>query len=418
MAAEVGWIGTDARLIIAARAVRGFAQSAVGVLLAIYLGVQGFSLFETGLLLTCGSAGASAIAVLTGLFGDALGRRRTLFVLSAIMTATGVAFATSETFAVLLTVAFVGSFSALAGSGGGMGTIEQAVLPTCVPDERRTDVFAVYSTIGMLAASFGALAAGFPTMLQREAGIAALASMRVMFLGYACFGVVLATMYGGLSTRIEDARGRTRWTNPLRLPSRRRISTLAGLFAVDSFGTGLVVESLTSYWFFTKFGLEPAELGALFFGSNALAAASLWVAARLARRIGLLNTMVFTHIPSSLFLVAMVFAPVAWVAVTFWLLRAFLSQMDVPTSQSYTMAVVRPEERTAMVSATMVARSAGVALGPTITAALWTASSATVPFVAGALVKISYDLALWRVFRTVKPPEESLARSSASSSGH
>ena len=151
-------------------------------------------------------------------------------------------------------------------------------------------------------------------------------------------------------------------------------------------------------------------LGLVFFSSHVLAAGSLWVAGRLARRIGLLNTMVFTHIPSSLFLVAMVFAPTAWIAVVFWLLRAFLSQMDVPTSQSYTMAVVDPAEGTAMASATMVSRSAGVALGPTIAAALWTATSATVPFIAGAAVKIAYDLTLWRLFRTVKPPEETAVR--------
>jgi Na+/melibiose symporter-like transporter len=291
-----------------------------------------------------------------------------------------------------------------------MGTIEQAILPLSAPAEKRTDAFALYSMVGMLAASLGALAAGLPTVLQREAGATALQSFRVMFLGYAGLGLVVASVYSRLSARIELSGGDARWTNPFRLPSRRRIFTLGGLFAIDSFGTGVVVESLTSYWFFTRFGLEPAQLGAVFFSSNVLTAGSLWVAARLARRIGLLNTMVFTHIPSSLFLVAMVFAPAAWVAILFWLLRAFLSQMDVPTSQSYTMAVVDPTERTAMASATMVSRSAGVALGPTIAASLWTAASATVPFIAGAAVKIAYDLTLWRLFRSVKPPEEAAVR--------
>ena len=409
-APDFGWVGTDARMIVAARALRGFAQSAAAVLIAIYLGLRGFSLVETGLLLTCGSAGASVSAAVIGLFGDAFGRRRTLLVLSGLMTLTGVTFAHSETLLVLAAVAFLGSFSALAGSGGGMGTIEQAILAIAAPGEKRTDVFALYSMLGMLAASLGALAAGLPTILQREAGASALQSLRVMFVGYAGLGLVIAAVYSRLSSRIELAAGQARWTNPLTLPSRRRIFTLAGLFAVDSFGTGLVVESLASYWFFTRFGLSPAELGVVFFSSNVLAAVSLWVAARLARRIGLLNTMVFTHIPSSLFLVAMVFAPTAWIAVVFWLLRAFLSHMDVPTSQSYTMAVVGPEERTAMASAAMVSRSAGVALGPTVAAALWTAASATVPFVVGAAVKIAYDLTLWRLFRTITPPEETVIR--------
>lgn len=403
---EVSSVAGDARLIYAARALRGFAQGAVSVLVAIYLGLQGFSLVEIGLLLTGGSIGASVTALVIGLFGDALGRRRTLLILSGLMTATGVAFATSESFVVLAAIAFVGSFSALAGSGGGMGTLEQSILAISASSEKRTDVFTAYSVIGMLGGSLGALTAGLPTLLQQEAGISALQSLRGMFLGYAGFGLVIAIAYSRLSSRIELPASPSRWTNPLTLPSRRRIVTLSGLFAIDSFGTGLIVESLASYWFFTRFGLEPAQLGMLFFSSNVLAAVSLWVAARLARRIGLLNTMVFTHIPSSLFLVATVFAPVAWMAVLFWLLRAFLSQMDVPTSQSYTMAVVDPAERTAMASATMVSRSAGVALGPTIAAALWTAASATVPFVIGAAVKIAYDLALWRLFRTVKPPEE------------
>jgi MFS family permease len=401
-----GWIETDGRLIIAARALRGFAQSSVTVVVAIYLGLRGFSVVEIGLFLTLGSAGAAVSAVVIGLVGDAFGRRRTLIVLSVLMMLTGIVLATSDDFLLLGAAAFLGSFSALAGSGGGMGTLEQAILAVSAAPEKRTDVFALNSIVGMSAASLGALASGLSTALQRYVGMDALPSLRWLFLGYACVGLLIAVLYGRLSPRIEVADGAARWTNPWRLPSRRRIFTLAGLFAVDSFGTGFVVESLASYWFFTRFGLQPAELGIVFFSSNVLTAVSLWVAARLARRIGLLNTMVFTHIPSSLFLVAMVFAPTAWLAIVFWLLRAFFSQMDVPTSQSYTMAVVGPTERTAMASATLVSRSAGVAAGPTVATALWAVTSATVPFVVAALVKIVYDLTLWTLFRTVKPPEE------------
>jgi MFS family permease len=262
------------------------------------------------------------------------------------------------------------------------------------------------SVVGMVAGSLGALSAGLPTIFQRVFGLAELTSFRMLFVGYAVVGLVIAALYRRLSARTEVASREARWMNPLRLPSRRRIFTLSGLFAADSFGTGLVVESLASYWFFTKFGLQPAELGVLFFTSSVLTAISLWVAVRLARRIGLVNTMVFTHIPSSLCLVAMVVAPTAWLAVLFWLVRAFLGQMDVPTSQSYTMSIVGPEERTAMASATMVSRSAGVAAGPSVAAALWTATSATVPFVLAAAVKIVYDLTLWHRFRQIKPAEE------------
>ena len=196
------------------------------------------------------------------------------------------------------------------------------------------------------------------------------ASFRLLFVGYAVAGVLIAVIYSRLSARVEIARGERRWINPFSLPSRGRIFTLAGLFAVDSFGTGLAVESLASYWFFTRFGLRPEELGTLFFASSVLTAVSLWAATRIAARIGLVNTMVFTHIPASLFLIGMVLVPEAWMAIVLWLLRAFLGQMDSPTSQSYTMAVVEPTERTAMASATIVSRSAGVAAGPTVAAAL------------------------------------------------
>ena len=245
-----------------------------------------------------------------------------------------------------------------------------------------------------------------PTLLQRALGLGELTSFRPVFVGYTVLAVLTALCYSRLSSRVELPSGEARWTNPFTLPSRGRIFTLAGLFTVDSFGTGLIVQSLVSYWFFTRFGLQPGSLGALFFASSVLTAISLWVAARLARRIGLLNTIVFTHIPSSLLLIAVPFVPEAWMAMALWLLRAFFAQMDAPTSQSYTMAVVTPEEHTAMASATTVTRSAGLAAGPSVGTALWTALGPSAPFLVGGTVKIAYDLTLWWMFRQVKPPEE------------
>ena len=245
-----------------------------------------------------------------------------------------------------------------------------------------------------------------PTLLQRALGLGALVSFRPVFVAYAVLAVITALLYSRRSSRVELPSGEARWTNPFTLPSRGRIFTLAGLFTVDSFGTGLIVQSLASYWFFTRFGLQPGSLGALFFASSVLTAISLWVAARLARRIGLLNTIVFTHIPASLFLIAMPFVPDAWMAIALWLLRAFFVQMDAPTSQSYTMAVVTPAEQTAMASATTVTRSAGLAAGPSVGTALWTAIGPSAPFLVGGTVKIAYDLTLWWMFRRIKPPEE------------
>jgi MFS family permease len=392
-------------MAIAARATRSFAQSAVAVLIAIYLGLHGFSLVQVGAFLTAGAVGAALAAVVAGVLGDAVGRRRTLVTLSGLMALAGIVLVVSESFPVLLLAAFVGNLSGFVG-GGGMGPLEQAILAVSVTPQRRTDLFALSSIAGTIAGALGALASGVPTLLQRALGLGALASFSPMFVAYAVLAVLTALLYSRLSCRVELASGEARWTHPFTLPSRGRIFTLAGLFTVDSFGTGLIVQSLVSYWFFARFGLQPGSLGALFFASNVLTAISLWVAARLARRIGLLNTIVFTHIPASLFLMAVPFVPDAWMAITLWLLRAFFAQMDAPTSQSYTMAVVAPTEHTAMASATTVTRSAGLAAGPSVGTALWTALGPSAPFLVSGVVKIAYDLTLWRLFRQVKPPEE------------
>jgi MFS family permease len=401
----LSWVEWDARMAIAARATRSFAQSAVAVLIAIYLGLHGFSLVQVGAFLTAGAVGAALAAVVAGVLGDAVGRRRTLVTLSGLMALAGIVLVVSESFPLLLLAAFVGNLSGFVG-GGGTGPLEQAILAVSVTPQRCTDLFALSSIAGTIAGALGALASGVPTLLQRALGLDVLAAFRPMFVAYAVLAMLTALFYSRLSCRVELPSGEARWTNPCTLPSRGRIFTLAGLFAIDSFGTGLIVQSLASYWFFTRFGLQPGSLGALFFASSILTAISLWVAARLARRIGLLNTIVFTHIPASLLLIAVPFVPDAWMAITLWLLRAFFAQMDAPTSQSYTMAVVAPAEHTAMASATTVTRSAGLAAGPSVGTALWTALGPSAPFLVGGTVKIAYDLTLWWLFRRVKPPEE------------
>ena len=404
------WISRDGKLIIAVRGVRTFAHSAASVLLAIYLDLQGFSLVEIGLFLTIGSAGAVFWALVAGLLGDMMGRRHLLTVMGLLMVLMGVALSTSQSLPPLAAAAFIGSFSVMPVASGAMGPLEQASLPATAAPARRTDLFALYGIVGTAAVSLGALAAGLPSAFQHAFGFDQVTSFQVVFGGYIPLGAIVALCYSRLSAHVEVTTDEARWVNPLRLPSRTRIATLAGLFTVDSFGTGLMGQSLASYWFFTHLGIPPQELGLMFFGSNVLTAVSLWVAARLASRIGLVNTMVFTHIPSSLLLIAIPFLPDAWLAVLFWLVRAFFVQMDAPTSQSYTMAVVGPRERSAMAAATSVSRSAGIAAGPAAAAAPWGAASASAPFVLGGLVKILYDLTLWVLFRQVAPPEEGQER--------
>ena len=233
-----------------------------------------------------------------------------------------------------------------------------------------------------------------------------LLAYKVMFVSFVVLLLIAALLYGLLSSAVEVRPAERQWVNPLKLPSRRIIFTLTGLFSVDHFAGSLILQSLVAYWFNTRFDLDLGELAFVFFFSQILAATSLWVAAKLANRIGLINTMVFTHIPANLFLIAVAFAPTAWTAVVFWQLRSFLGQMDVPTRTSYIMAVVSPEERVAMAGIHVVGRNIAGIGGPSVAMALWQAVSASAPLLACGVLKIGYDIALYFMFRNLKPPEE------------
>ena len=402
------WVSRDARLIISARGIRTFAQSFVAVLLALYLTELGFSLVQIGALLSVGVAGVAFLAFVVGLISARVGRRPLLVTFSLVSAAAGLALFFIDQFVALLIVVFVGSLSTGAGGGGESPAqpLEVASLPDTAPDEKRTDLFAIYGIVARTGTALGALAAGLPALYQDTFGLSTVDAYKLMFVGFAALQLVGALLYSFLSPAVEGPATQGRWTNPLKLPSRRRIFTLTGLFSVDTFSTSMVMQSLMAYWFFTKFGLAVESLAFIFFFSHVLTAVSLWLAAKIANRIGLLNTMVFTHIPSSIFLIAAAFAPAAWVAVVFIQLRSFFGQMDVPTRESYTMAVVGPEERVAMASTQVVGRSATGAVGPSVTTALWNAFSAAVPLVSSAVLKIGYDLSLYAMFRNVRTPEE------------
>ncbi|MBI4312591.1 MAG: MFS transporter [Chloroflexi bacterium] len=403
-ALPLGWISLDGKLIILARAVRTFAQGSVAVILAIYLEKLGFSLVQIGAFISIGLVGTAAYAFLVGLLAGGIGLRRLLVAFSLGSALMGVALAFSDSFLLLSVMALATSFSA-SGGASPVQPLELASLPETAPAHRRTEVFAIYDIAATGATALGALAAGLPQALE-GLGMTDLAAMRAMFLGYTALHIAASACYFFVSSRAEAGTSGQRWTNPLKLPSRRTIFTLSALFGVDSFAGGMLAQSLVSYWFFTKFGVHLGSIAFIFFASNVLAAVSLWVAAKLANRIGLINTMVWTHIPSSLLLIAMAFAPFAWLAVGLWLARSFLGQMDVPTRQSYTMAVVRPEERVAMASTNILTRSIVVPASPTTATLLWNAASSSVPFVVTGVLKIGYDLALWGMFRNVRTPEE------------
>ena len=404
----LGWVTRDAWLIVSARFLRTFAQSLIAVFFGIYLIELGYSLVQMGLLVTIGSIGSTLFATLIVFIGDTLGKRRLLIGFTVMMALAGLGYAFTERYTLLAFVSFFVGSLAISGSGprGPMQPLEQATLPDTTTAEHRTDLFAL-AGIGERAARLsGTLGAATPAVLVAAFGVGEITAFKLMFIGYAVLMLSSAAMYGLLSPRVESLGTGRGWRNPLKLESRKTIFSLAAIFSVDSVATRFVFFSLVGAWFRLEHGFELAEVSYLLAGSTALNMVSLWVAARLANRIGLLNTVVFTHIPAVVFTFAIPFAPTVWLAVVFWFLRAFFSNMDNPPRQSYTMAIVNRDERVAMASITNVSQAAIGAITPSLATVLWQMVSASAPFVASGALKTIYLVGLYLAFKDVHPPEE------------
>ena len=405
---RLGWVTRDAWLIVSARFLRTFAQSLIAVFFGIYLIELGYSLVQMGLLVTIGSIGSTLFATLIVFIGDTLGKRRLLIGFTVMMALAGLGYAFTERYTLLAFVSFFVGSLAISGSGprGPMQPLEQATLPDTTTAEHRTDLFAL-AGIGERAARLsGTLGAAMPAVLVAAFGVGEITAFKLMFIGYAVLMLSSAAMYGLLSPRVESLGTGRGWRNPLKLESRKTIFSLAAIFSVDSVATRFVFFSLVGAWFRLEHGFELAEVSYLLAGSTALNMVSLWVAARLANRIGLLNTVVFTHIPAVVFTFAIPFAPTVWLAVVFWFLRAFFSNMDNPPRQSYTMAIVNRDERVAMASITNVSQAAIGAITPSLATVLWQMVSASAPFVASGALKTIYLVGLYLAFKDVHPPEE------------
>jgi MFS family permease len=407
----------DGRLLFATRFIRLFAYGALSVVLVLYLVSIGLTAADTGFLLTAVLLGDTAVSLLLTTQADRLGRRRMLVIGALLMAAAGAAFAYARQMWILVLAGTIGVISPSGQEVGPFLSIEQAALSQVVPDRERTHVFAWYTLTGSLATALGALAAGYLTdALQHSRP--ALESYRAVIVGYAALGVVLAGAFLTASAVVEAPA--SAWADRTRHffarlsgidRSRSVVVKLSALFALDSFGGGFVIQSFAAYWFYLRFGVEPRTLGWLFFGANVFAGLSALAAASLARRIGLLNTMVATHLPSNVVLMLIPLMPTLPLATFMLLLRFSISQMDVPTRQSYTMAVVPPEERSAAAGVTGVARTTGAALSPLFAGFLFgTPSLMNVPFFVAGGLKILYDLLVFRAFRSVKPPEEAAGR--------
>jgi MFS family permease len=388
--------------LYAARAFRDFGDGFVAVLLAVYLTELGHGAFEVGIVATAALLGSALMTLGIGLLGTRYAERTLLLLASALMVATGIAFATAETYAVLLLVAFVGTINPSAGSVSIFVPLEHALLAGAATDAGRTKMFAFYALVGALAAALGSLASASPDFLV-VAGWTRLDALQAMFALYALLGIAGALCYRLVPREASHHEAAPR--APLGL-SRGIVYRLAALFSIDAFAGGFAVQSLLALWLFTKFGLSLAAAGAFFFWSGLLAAFSFPAAAWLARHIGLINTMAYTHIPSSLCLIAAALVPDLELALGLLLVRAALSQMDVPTRSSYVMAVVTPPERAAAASLTTVPRSLAAAASPAIAGALFASGLTAWPFIICGVLKITYDLVLLWGFRHLKAPEE------------
>lgn len=383
-----------------ARGLRAVADGFAAILLPAAILARGGTATEVGALATATLLGSAVLTLMVPRLVARLGPRRVLIGLAVLMAATGLGFAWFDGVVPLLLVAFVGTLNPSSGDVSGFVPVEHARLAVSVADHDRTALFVRYSLAGSLFAAFGSLLAATPQFAAQHLGMAPLAAMRAMFLLYAAIGAAAALIYAG----IAPGRDGQAAAAPLG-PSRRRVWGLAALFSVDAFGGGLFVQSLLALWLLRRFDLSLAATASVFFWSGLLAAFSYVVAVPLARRIGLINTMVWTHLPSNVAVMAIPFVGSPGGVIALWLLRSALSQMDVPTRSSYVMAVVTPAERAAAASATSVPRSLAAAVAPVLAGPLF-ASGFGWPLLAGGALKAGYDLALLALFRRVRPPEE------------
>ena len=402
---DLSWISRDAWIFLVARFLQSVARGAMVVSLAIYLGLQGLSAAQIGLFFAFGLIGATFFAFILALKGDNLGRRRVMVFFSVAAGILGLVLFTIDDVSILLLFAFVGSL-VIGGAGGDpIGVLERAALPETCPPEKRTYLFAINSIARSSGSALGALAGGIPAILQGSLGFGEIDSFKPMMLAYGSIMILTALLYKSLSPRIEVAKP-PKWVNPITLPHRGVIFKLSGLFALDSVGHGLVLESLVSLWFHEQHGVGIGSLAFLWFWWNIITSISYLVAARLAGRIGHINTIVFAHIPSNLLLILLPFAPTAWLAVAIWQVRAFFQLMDSPIRNSYIVAIVPSEERIAMTAYTSISQTGSRAGAPSLTGALWGMGYASVPFIAAGVLRVVYDILLWYMFHDLKTEEE------------
>jgi MFS family permease len=402
------WISRDGKLLLGARIVRTFSYGFLSVILAIYLKLVGFNDILIGIILTATLVNSVFFNLLSSAYADKIGRRKILVIYAALMIVSSVIFFVTDNYVALVIAALVGTINVTGSEVGAFLSLEQALLPQTVSDiKKRNSIFAIYNAVGTFAMSAGVLLSGLPSILQNY-GFDKVGAIKSLFLIYAACAVVVLAIYLMLSKNIEVKENTTSGLSMKNISPKSKsiIVKMSSLFAVDSFGGGFVIQSIVSFWFYTKFGADLSSLSYIFAIAGVLTAISYMASTRIASKIGLVNTMVFTHIPSNVLLILLAFAPSLSIAVSLYFARMSLSQMDVPTRQSYIMGVVGENERIPAAIFTNTSRNISQAISPSITGIIIQTLSLSAPFVVGGVLKIVYDVGIFFSFRKIKPPEE------------
>ncbi len=407
--AFLDWVSRDGKLLLTARIVRTFSYGFLSIVLAIYLKLIGFDEILIGIVLTATLANSVIFNLVASFYADKFGRKKILIIYAILMAISGAIFLLTNNYLALIASALIGTINVTGTEVGAFLSIEQAILPQTVNDvKKRNTIFAVYNMVGTFAMSAGVLLSGLPQLIQKLYGLNQVESIRFLFLFYSICAVIVIGIYLFLSRKIELEVKNTKITSIRTMSKKSKgiIAKLSSLFAVDSFAGGFVIQSLVSFWFFSKFGADLTTLSYIFSIAGVLTAFSFLMATKIAYKIGLINTMVFTHIPSNVLLVLLAFAPTFPIAIGIYLARMSLSQMDVPTRQSYIVAVVNEDERIAAAGITNTSRNIAQAVSPSLAGVIIQSLSLSAPFIVGGLLKIVYDIGVYVNFRKIKPPEE------------
>lgn len=404
------WVSRDGKLLLGARIIRTFSYGFLSVILAIYLKLIGFNDILIGIVLTATLVNSVFFNIFSSAYADKIGRRKILVLYAVLMMISALVFFVTDNYVALIVAALIGTINVTGSEVGAFLSLEQALLPQTVSDnKKRNSIFAIYNTVGTFAMSAGVLISGLPSILQRYHGFDQISAIKFLFLIYAACAVLVLVIYLVLSKNIESKDSVPKSSLSIKNISPRSrgiIGKMSSLFAVDSFAGGFVIQSIVSFWFYTRFGADLTTLSFIFSIAGVLTAISFMASTKIASKIGLVNTMVFTHIPSNVLLIILAFAPTFSIAISLYFARMSLSQMDVPTRQSYLMGVVKENERIPAAAITNTSRNIAQAASPSLVGIIIQTLSLSAPFVLGGVLKIIYDVGLFFSFRRIRPPEE------------